>query len=409
MAVRKICKPKGCRGSPRCEHPWWFDVMYAGKRWRMRVDEFALVRGATEPLTSKQTAERVWEPKFLAEIMAGGDPRVKPATAHKASETLTVSDFLDRYCKNYVEAEGLRDPVTIKGRLKAVKAVIGDEPVNMLEKTEPIQRFKASYRHGHAIATVNRALSTLRGAINWGRFQDPPLLMNSPFHRFGITIRTKEETKRDRRIGIEEEKALLDAALAVSSEEHKWAGAAMHDRIIGALETCCRQGEMLRIQNRHVDWERHQIAIPGAHAKDSENRRVPFDPQGRLAPILRRRAKLASSAFVFGSPEGDYQDSFKTAWESLLLRANGHDSKRPKEGGRVDREKLRQIDLNWHDLRHEGACRLLADGVDIRTIQLMLGHADIKQTQRYLNITDEELRKAMTGVWERRRQLKAVG
>jgi site-specific recombinase XerD len=47
-------------------------------------------------------------------------------------------------------------------------------------------------------------------------------------------------------------------------------------------------------------------------------------------------------------------------------------------------------------------CRLLADGVDIRIIQLMLGHADIKQTQRYLNITDEELRKAMTGVWERR-------
>ena len=68
--------------------------------------------------------------------------------------------------------------------------------------------------------------------------------------------------------------------------------------------------------------------------------------------------------------------------------------------------KLRQIDLHWHDLRHEGACRLLSDGVDIRTIQLMLGHADIKQTQRYLNITDEELRKAMTGVWERRRQLR---
>ena len=38
----------------------------------------------------------------------------------------------------------------------------------------------------------------------------------------------------------------------------------------------------------------------------------------------------------------------------------------------------------------------------------MLGHADIKQTQRYLNITDEELRKPMAGVWERRRQLRAV-
>ena len=47
--------------------------------------------------------------------------------------------------------------------------------------------------------------------------------------------------------------------------------------------------------------------------------------------------------------------------------------------------------MRWHDLRYEGACRLLADGVDIRIIQLMLGHASIQQTQRYLNVTDEEL------------------
>jgi len=196
----------------------------------------------------------------------------------------------------------------------------------------------------------------------------------------------------------------------MESEEHQWAGVAIHDRISGALETCCRQGEMLRIQNRHVDWERHQIAIPGAHAKDSENRRVPFDPQGRLAPVLKRRGKLGASAYVFGGPEGEYQESFRTAWESLVLRANGHETARAHEQKwtRPDRAKLKQIDLHWHDLRHEGACRLLSDGVDIRTIQLMLGHADIKQTQRYLNITDEELRKAMTGVWERRRQLKAV-
>lgn len=67
------------------------------------------------------------------------------------------------------------------------------------------------------------------------------------------------------------------------------------------------------------------------------------------------------------------------------------------------------IDLHWHDLRHEGTCRLLADGVDIRIIQLVLGHSDIKTTRRYLNITDEELRKTLTGVRERRQQLKAVG
>jgi hypothetical protein len=40
---------------------------------------------------------------------------------------------------------------------------------------------------------------------------------------------------------------------------------------------------MLRVQNRHVDWEHHQIAIPGRNAKDKDNKRIPFDPEGRLA------------------------------------------------------------------------------------------------------------------------------
>jgi integrase len=407
MAVRKICQSKGCRASPRCAHPWWFDVMYEGKRWRMRVDEFALARGATEPITAKQTAEQVWEPKFLAEIMAGRDPRTPPNIT-KPAVGMTVAGFLDYYVSQYVEAEGLKHPGTIKSRLKAITGVIGDSPVAALEKPAEILRFKAIYRKGREIATVNRALSTLRAAINWGRFQDPPYLTTTPFHRFGVSIKTKEETRRDRRIGLQEEQALLTAALEMSGADHKFVGSAMHDRLIGALETCCRQGEMLRIQNRHVDWEQHQIAISGKNEKDAENRRIAFDPQGRLAPVLKRRAALGPNAFVFGSPAGESVSSFKTAWESLLLMANGQDTKRIKPGARVDRAKLRQIDLHWHDLRHEGACRLLSDGVDIRNIQLMLGHADIKQTQRYLNITDEELRKAMTGVWERRRQLRKI-
>ena len=87
--------------------------------------------------------------------------------------------------------------------------------------------------------------------------------------------------------------------------------------------------------------------------------------------------------------------------------ANSYETKRAKPGARVDRTKLRQIDLHWHDLRHEGACRLLADGVDIRIIQLMLGHSSVQQTQRYLNVTDEELRKGLEVSWKRR-TLKAV-
>lgn len=68
------------------------------------------------------------------------------------------------------------------------------------------------------------------------------------------------------------------------------------------------------------------------------------------------------------------------------------------QGVKWNEEQLRRIDLRWHDLRHEGACRLLSDGVDIRIIQLMLGHASIQQ--RYLNVTDKELRKGLEVSWK---------
>ena len=67
--------------------------MHQRKRYRMPVDAFALARGATQPVTSKQEAEKVWEPKFIGEIVAGKDPRKPPAPPHTAG--MTVADFLD--------------------------------------------------------------------------------------------------------------------------------------------------------------------------------------------------------------------------------------------------------------------------------------------------------------------------
>jgi integrase len=185
------------------------------------------------------------------------------------------------------------------------------------------------------------------------------------------------------------------SAPSAHAPEHQHAGPLLHDRIIGALELCCRRGEMLLIQNRRVNWETCQIGIPGATTKDKKNRRIPFNPDGRLAAILQRRSALGPDAFVFGSETGACQPSIQTARETLRMLAYGHEPKRGREGAVWNREQLQRIDLRWHDLRHEGACRLLADGVDIRVIQLMLGHERIQQTQRYLNVTDEELRRGL--------------
>ena len=155
----------------------------------------------------------------------------------------------------------------------------------------------------------------------------------------------------------------------------------------------------LLIQNKRVNWETFQIGIPGATAKDKENRRIQFNPEGRLAAILERRAKLGLDAYVFGSASGEYQSELQTAWERFDCWPTVSNRVRRGRVPAWNREQLQRIDLRWHDLRHEGACRLLVDGVDIRIIQLMLGHASIQQTQRYLNVTDEELRRGLEVSW----------
>jgi hypothetical protein len=70
--------------------------------------------------------------------------------------------------------------------------------------------------------------------------------------------------------------------------------------------------------------------------------------RGAPTRVARRSAR---ARYVFGSPAGEFQDSFKTAWESPLLIANGFDTKRAMPKARVDRARLRQVDLHWHDLR----------------------------------------------------------
>ena len=86
MAVRKPCRSRGCKSSPRCEHPWWLDVMHNRERYRMPVDDFALARGATAPVTSKQEAEKVWEPKFIAEIVSGKIPACRSSARRSSND-----------------------------------------------------------------------------------------------------------------------------------------------------------------------------------------------------------------------------------------------------------------------------------------------------------------------------------
>ena len=74
---------------------------------------------------------------------------------------------------------------------------------------------------------------------------------------------------------------------------------------------------------------------------------------------------------------------------SLSARKLGHEIRDHKRGFRKMIRIARLADIRFHDLQHTFATRFVLQGVDLITVQQLLGHAKIATTARYAHTADK--------------------
>ena len=145
--------------------------------------------------------------------------------------------------------------------------------------------------------------------------------------------------------------------------------------------TGVRRAELTHLKISDIDSQRMVIHVQGG--KGRKDRDVMLSP--KLLEALRehwRGLQRKPSAWLFPGNRwhtGDTPIDTKVVWNACQEAAQ--------------RAGL-QKDVHPHTLRHCFATHLLEEGADLRIIQILLGHNDLKETARYLHLSQRHLHAA---------------
>jgi integrase/recombinase XerD len=220
--------------------------------------------------------------------------------------------------------------------------------------------------------TIKRRIASVRAFL---RSTDEKLALET-FGNWKLSIRTPALLPRS--LGRSELGILLRPPLLVSTDDVKESTTLLCLNLLAA--TGLRVSELCSLRMSSVRPQSGEIMVIGKGARE------------RVVIIANVSVRNALLAHINSQPSGESKNSalFRNSRGRPLtpqcLRLRLHTLTRHARIGRT---------VTPHMLRHTAATLLLEEGVDIRFVQRLLGHASIATTQIYTHVSDLALRAAL--------------
>lgn len=317
-------------------------------------------------ITGLRPISRQFESRAAAEAWSDEEERTLRRLRDRGAAVpeignLTVADLVDRYHGD-PNTQAL-DSYADTGRCLAHWR--RDYGSTRLRAFGPVQVLDCRDRllaAGLKPATVNRYLSWMRRAWNWGRTTG--LVDSAAAWPPGLLL--TENNKRQRFLSDSELTTLLAQAGALYP--------VMRAAIVVSLATGIRQGELLRLEWRDVDFAQHSLTIRETKTDTPRSVYLPAVAATELLK-LRKAAVVGRAVFLDDAGRPLARGSLLCRWQRIRAAA-------------------RLENFRWHDLRHSCASFLAQHGASLLEIGQVLGHKSPATTARYAHLVAG---KAVTG------------
>lgn len=240
-----------------------------------------------------------------------------------------------------------------KVRMAKLKEWLGQRPADSISPQE-IERWLSNKAEDLKPATLNRYRALLSLVYRLG-MQNGKV----PSNPARLVRQRKEDNGRIRFLLPKEEHALR--AIIQKNYLHHEAELDL------ALNTGLRKSEQYSLTWDCVDFDRRQLSVP--RSKNGEARHIPLNDAAIAALRIAERYKNGI-LYVFLNGAGGRLHSPRLWFDAA-----------------VEDAKLK--DFTWHCLRHTFASRLVMAGVDLRTVQELMGHKTIQMTVRYAHLAPQ--------------------